>query len=214
MQDDELPYGEFFQAPLPVKKGEVSAYWLGNDKGWHLWADKVHVVSPDLVVDGAFRLDMPDGESPLLAIYGDIDIQHAGQTWRYLPTLALGQELTDYLSAAIQGGKATGAKLLWYGELDDFPYNDNSGVFQAWVPLRKTKFSFDTAWPPLTNTDLDLLFDGEAMFINASRVDLMDISNGVVTGQINRLSDDGNLLLDVKAKADGEAVRDYMLLRL
>ncbi|GAK83461.1 possible exported protein [Vibrio ponticus] len=51
---------------------------------------------------GAFRLDFPTDKSPFLSFYAEADLFNAGETWRYLPTLALGQELTDYLSTAIQ----------------------------------------------------------------------------------------------------------------
>ncbi|MCV5246282.1 DUF3971 domain-containing protein, partial [Escherichia coli] len=80
-------------------------------------ADKVTAATPDLQVLGAFRLDFPKEQSPFLSFYAEADLYNAGETWRYLPTLALGQDLTDYLSTAIQGGKVNTAKLLWYGEL-------------------------------------------------------------------------------------------------
>ncbi|MCV5887463.1 DUF3971 domain-containing protein, partial [Escherichia coli] len=91
--------------------------WQQDDAGWRLWADKVTAATPDLQVLGAFRLDFPKEQSPFLSFYAEADLYNAGETWRYLPTLALGQDLTDYLSTAIQGGKVNTAKLLWYGEL-------------------------------------------------------------------------------------------------
>ncbi|MDF4633349.1 DUF3971 domain-containing protein, partial [Vibrio parahaemolyticus] len=131
--DDVFPYGDVFQAPLNIKQGEVDIIWQQDDAGWRLWADKVTAATPDLQVLGAFRLDFPKEQSPFLSFYAEADLYNAGETWRYLPTLALGQDLTDYLSTAIQGGKVNTAKLLWYGELGDFPYKEHNGMFQAWV---------------------------------------------------------------------------------
>uniref|UniRef100_UPI0038B40AE1 YhdP family protein n=1 Tax=Serratia marcescens TaxID=615 RepID=UPI0038B40AE1 len=34
-------------------------------------------------------------------------------------------------------------------------------MFQAWVGLKDAKFSFDTAWPTITDLQLDLLFENE-----------------------------------------------------
>lgn len=53
MTDDSLPYGEFFQAPLPVKQGDVTAYWVVDEDGFVIWSDKVAVSSPDLDVVGS-----------------------------------------------------------------------------------------------------------------------------------------------------------------
>ncbi len=209
--DDQLPYGDVFQAPLNIKQGLVDIVWQQWPQGgWSLWADKVAVATPDLQALGAFRLDMPPEQSPLLSFYAEADLVNAGQTWRYLPTLALGRDLTDYLSTAIQGGKVNTAKLLWYGRLADFPYADNNGMFQAWVGLKQGKFSFDTAWPPITDLQLDLLFQNDAMYLDSDHAVLMDVNAERITGRIPHLAPDGHIEIEAKAKGKGNAVRDYM----
>lgn len=209
--DDTLPYGDVFQAPLPIDNGEVSAYWQINDDGWQLWSDKIAVTTPDLNVIGEFFLDFPYESSALLSFYGEADAYHVGETWRYLPTLALGQELTDYLSSAIQGGKAQTAQLVWYGELGDFPYLHNEGVFQAGVGIKQAKFSFDTAWPPLEDLQLDLLFENASMYLESKSARLMDAKATKVDGYVEHLGEGGHLEITASAKAKGSAVRDYMM---
>ncbi|KHD23749.1 membrane protein [Vibrio caribbeanicus] len=208
--DDTLPYGDVFQAPLNIKQGEVDIVWQQDDSGWRLWADKVTAATPDLQVLGAFRLDFPKERSPFLSFYAEADLYNAGETWRYLPTLALGQELTDYLSTAIQAGKVDTAKLLWYGELANFPYKNNDGMFQAWVGLKDAKFSFDTAWPPITDLQLDLLFQNDAMYLDSSSATLQDVKASRITGRIPELAEGGHIEIEASAVAQGNAVRDYM----
>lgn len=208
--DDVLPYGEVFQAPLNIKQGQVDIVWQNDESGWSLWADKVTAATPDLQVLGAFRLDFPQGKSPFLSFYAEADLYNAAETWRYLPTLALGRELTDYLSTAIQGGKVNTAKLLWYGELGDFPYHNNDGMFQAWVGLKEAKFSFDTAWPAITDLQLDLLFQNDAMYLDSRSATLMDVNAQRITGRIPELASGGHIEIEAQAVAQGNAVRDYM----
>ncbi|MFB9215605.1 YhdP family protein [Vibrio sinaloensis] len=208
--DDVLPYGDVFQAPLNIKQGEVDIVWQRDALGWRLWADKVTAATPDLQVLGAFRLDFPNGQSPFLSFYAEADLYNAGETWRYLPTLALGQDLTDYLSSAIQAGKVNTAKLLWYGELAQFPYQANDGMFQAWVGLKQAKFSFDTAWPPITDLQLDLLFQNDAMYLDSHSATLQDVKAKRITGRIPELAEGGHIEIEASAVAQGNAVRDYM----
>ncbi|MDA0148582.1 YhdP family protein [Vibrio sp. LaRot3] len=209
--DDVLPYGDVFQAPLNIKQSQVDIVWQNlGEQGWRLWADKVTAATPDLQVLGAFRLDFPVDKSPFLSFYAEADLYNAGETWRYLPTLALGLELTDYLSSAIQGGKVNTAKLLWYGELADFPYRKHDGMFQAWVGLKKAKFSFDTAWPPITDLQLDLLFQNDAMYLDSRSAKLMDVDAKRITGRIPELAENGHIEIEATAVAQGNAVRDYM----
>ncbi|CAE6916573.1 hypothetical protein ACOMICROBIO_FLGHMIGD_02466 [Vibrio sp. B1FLJ16] len=209
--DDVFPYGDVFQAPLNIKQGEVDIVWQQDELGWRLWADKVTAATPDLQVLGAFRLDFPKEQSPFLSFYAEADAFNAGETWRYLPTLALGQDLTDYLSTAIQGGKVNTAKLLWYGELGDFPYKDNNGMFQAWVGLKEGKFSFDTAWPIITDLQLDLLFENDAMYLDSKSATLNGVQAKRITGRIPELAPDGHIEIEAKASAPGNEVRDYMM---
>ena len=176
-----------------IKQGQVDIVWESDDQGWRLWADKVTAATPDLQVLGAFRLDFPNDRSPFLSFYAEADLYNASQTWRYLPTLALGQSLTDYLSTAIQGGRAITSKLLWYGELGDFPYADNNGMFQAFVPLKQAKFSFDTSWPVINDLQLDLLFQNAEMHLDSRSAQLMDISASRITGRIPDLAGDGHI---------------------
>ncbi|WP_153446159.1 YhdP family protein [Vibrio algicola] len=211
IKDDELPYGEVFQAPLRIKDSAVNLVWQSDNSGWKLWADKVEVSTPDLKAVGAFRLDFPKEKSPFLSFYAEADVLNAGETWRYLPTLALGRDLTDYLSAAIQGGTAKTAKLIWYGPLSTFPYHNHDGIFQIGVGLKNAKFSFDTAWPAITNLQLNLLFENDAMYLDSHSAKLMGVDAERITGKIPSLAPDGHIEITAKAKADGKDVRDYML---
>ncbi|WP_434997596.1 YhdP family protein [Vibrio scophthalmi] len=210
--DDQLPYGDVFQAPLRIKQAEIDMVWQNlGPQGWRLWADKITAATPDLQVLGAFRLDFPTGKSPFLSLYAEADVFNAGETWRYLPAPALGAELTDYLSTAIQGGKAKTAKVLWYGELAEFPYQKNDGMFQVWVEVEQGKFSFDTGWPAVTDLQLDLLFQNEAMHLDSHSAKLMGVNATRITGRIPDLAENGHIEIEASANGQGNAVRDYMM---
>lgn len=209
--DNEVQFGDVFQAPLNIRQAHSHIVWETYEGGWRIWADKITAATADIQVLGEFRLDFPEDRSPFLSIYAEADVFNASQTWRYLPTPALGQGLTDYLSTAVQGGKAKAAQILWYGELGDFPYQNNDGIFQALVKLEEAKFSFDTAWPPITELQLDLLFENAAMFIDSHDATLMDVSASRVTGRIPDLAHSGFIEIEAQAQAEGNAVRDYMM---
>ena len=212
LDDDILPYGAFFQAPLKIVKSQVALHWLQEDENTLIWSDNLAVRSPDLHLTGTFRLDIPREGSPWLSFYAEADLKNAAETWRYLPTLALGETLTNYLSSAIEGGKVEGAKLLWHGDFKTFPYLEHQGVFQAWVPVREGKFSFDTRWPMLTELDLDLLFHNDSLFLNASHVNLMGAKGFDIKGVIPSFSAKQSILnLDASIESRGDLFRDYML---
>ena len=65
---------------------------------------------------------------------------------RLLPTELMDAELYAYLSQALVQGKVEGAKVMWSGALDQYPYANNEGVFQASVNIREATFQFDTLY--------------------------------------------------------------------
>lgn len=212
MKDEKLPYGDFFQAPLDIKKADVVLYWTFDKKRWLLWSDKIAVRSSALDILGSFSLDIPYQGSPWLSFYAEANLADAGKTWQYLPSPALGDELTDYLSTAIRGGQVEHAKLLWSGAFTHFPYVNNQGVFQAFIPIKQGIFSFDTNWPELTDLDLDLFFENDALFLEASNVNLMGARGFDLKGQIPSFQVQHPLLtIDSSIVSSGKDLREYML---
>lgn len=211
LKNDVLPYGDVFQAPLNIADGYTNFVWQKQNNGWSLWSDKVAVTTPDLQAIGAFRLDFPSGESPFLSFYTEVDVSHAGQTWRYLPTRALDWELTDYLSAAIQNGQTKTAKLIWYGPVMSFPYEQHNGVFQAWVPLKNGQFKFDPLWPSVDDLNIDLLFENDALYFNSDYAKLQQVTASYIKGSIAHLDPDGVLKINAKVAGDGPDVHSYMM---
>lgn len=211
LKNDVLPYGDVFQAPLNIKDGYTNFVWQKQNNGWSLWSDKVAVTTPDLQAIGAFRLDFPSGESPFLSFYTEVDVSHAGETWRYLPTRALGSQLTDYLSAAIQNGQTKTAKLIWYGPVTSFPYGQHNGVFQVWVPLKNGQFKFDPLWPSVDELNIDLLFENDALHFDSDSAKLQQVKASYIKGRIAHLNSDGVLNIDAKVVGGGPDVRSYMM---
>ncbi|MDC0611782.1 YhdP family protein [Vibrio sp.] len=211
LQDDILPYGDVFQAPLRITKGHTKLVWQKTDAGWSIWSDKVGVTTPDLQAIGAFKLDFPEGKSPFLSFYTEVNLMNGGESWRYLPTRALGSPLTDYLTSAIQAGEVQTAKLVWYGAINAFPYHSHDGVFQAWVPLKKARFSYDHQWPALTDLDINLLFANDSLHFDSEQAKLMKVQAKRVRGQIAHMGPTGKLDISASVVGKGPDVRQYMM---
>ncbi|SKA27453.1 YhdP family protein [Photobacterium toruni] len=206
---DSFAYKKVFAKPLKINQAQVQAYWHSDGQQTTLWSDKLAVVTPDLTFSGQARVDIPITGSPWLSLFGEANVVDAGQTWRYLPRPALGNDLTDYLSTAIKGGKVKSARILWYGALDAFPYQHHDGIFQAFVPLTQAKFSFDPEWPLLRDMTLNLLFENDKMYIHSNHVKTLGASSSKVVGEAD-LTPNGQLKLAIDLAATGPQVRQYM----
>ncbi|MCD9466279.1 YhdP family protein [Photobacterium iliopiscarium] len=207
---DSFAYERVFSQALKINQAQVQAYWHRDGHQTTLWSDHLAVAIPDLTFAGQVRVDIPTTGSPWLSLFGEANVIDAGQTWRYLPRPALGDRLADYLATAIKGGKVKSARILWYGALNDFPYQHHDGVFQAFVPLTQAKFSFDPAWPLLRDLQLNLLFENDKMYLDANHVKTLGARSSKVVGEAD-LAPHGRLKLAIDLAATGPQVQQYML---
>ncbi|WP_163923309.1 YhdP family protein [Photobacterium sp. Alg240-V54] len=207
---DSFAYERVFAKPLKVNQAQIEAYWHRSAQVTTFWSDHLAIATPDLTFAGQVRVDMPANAPTWLSLYGEANVVDAGQTWRYLPRPALGNDLTDYLSKAIKGGQVKSARILWYGALNDFPYQHHDGVFQAFVPLTQAKFSFDPQWPLLRDMQLNLLFENDKMYIDSHQVKTLAAYSPKVVGEAD-LTPNGALKLAIDLAATGPQVQQYML---
>lgn len=197
-----------FKEPIPVDSLGARLDWWQVPEGWVLYGQDILLDNPDLHLASRFRLDL--FEHPFLALTGRIDVKTAAHADRYYPLAVMSDGLVDYLSGAIKGGKAKSADLLWYGEFRDFPYDKGQGVFQVAVPLEQATFQFFPGWQPLTDLQIDLLFQNAGLDMNSRSTRLGKASSDSVHAWIPDLSPGAHLFVDAKVAGEGKAISDYL----
>lgn len=210
MGEQTLRVGPLFPADIPLQQASATLQWQQTPTGWSLSSEAVEVKTPVLHSQGQFTLTLPAQASPHLSLLASIDLQDAGQAWRYYPRLAMGQPLVDYLTAALQKGQVDGATLLWNGPLDEFPYHDGGGVFQVAVPLRHARFQFDPAWQPLDDLSLDLLFHNDELEMRSQQARLGQAHSGRIFAWFPTLAEDSALYINADVEGEAAAVQDYL----
>lgn len=119
-----------------------------------------------------------------------------------LPKHLMGNGTRRFLQNAFVGkGRANDADIIWHGVLSNFPFTDNSGVFQSSVAIEQADFSFSKGWPALTKLDIDLLFENKSLNMKGQRGLLDKVALTNLQANIDEL--DANALLTIIA--DGAA---------
>lgn len=205
---DKLEPARHFKEVIPIDSFSARLDWWRESQGWVLYGQDIALDNPDLRLASRFRLDL--FEHPFLALTGRIDVKNAGNADRYFPLQAMDKELVDYLSGAIKGGKAKGADLLWYGEFRDFPYSKGEGIFQVAVPLEKATYEFFPGWQPLTDLQIDLLFQNASLDMRSRSTRLGKASSDSVHAWIPDLYPGAHLYVDARVAGEGKAISDYL----
>lgn len=208
LQNSTLPYGDMFRAPLEVSHAAGAVTWQYNNQGWQLASKDLQVQAKSLWVNGDFRYQHPSKGEPWLDILAGIRLYDGADAWRYFPEPLMGKHLVDYLSGAIQGGQVDTASLIYAGNPQHFPYKENEGQFQVYVPLRHATFQFQPDWPALNDLAIDLNFVNDGLWMHAPQTRL-----GKVVGRnINAVIPDylkERLFIDANVAGAGQEVHDY-----
>ena len=204
-------FDKAFRGPWPLQQINAQIKWQQQaSNNWLLWSEQLAVDTQDLGLEGWFSLLLPTDAAPLLSASARVDLLRAGQAYRYFPEPLMGPALVDYLQGAIVDGQAKGAEVLWYGRLNGFPYQDQSGIFQARVPLRQAEFRFDPDWLPLTELSLDLLFENDGLYMSGKQGRLGKAKATDITANIVPLHETSPLELTANIQGEGESVSDYL----
>jgi len=170
MAKAKMPYATVFRAPLEIDKGVATLAWQNDERGLQIDGHDIDVQANAIHARGDFRYLQPEGDEPWLGILAGINVTDGGQAWRYFPENLMGKALVDYLSAAIQGGQADNATLVYGGNPRLFPYKHNEGQFEVLVPLRNATFAFQPDWPALKNFDIQLDFINDGLWMKTDDV--------------------------------------------
>ncbi|HBO23065.1 MAG TPA: DUF3971 domain-containing protein [Providencia sp.] len=207
--NSDVDYQDEFKAPFEISRATGQLNWLNNDSEFKLWSQSLDVQAKSLWVNGEFTYAQAKKDPYAdLAILAGIRLEDAGDAWRYFPQKLMGQDVADYLTKAIIAGHVDNATLVYKGDPAHFPYDNNDGQFQVFVPLREATFEYDDQWPALLNLDLDLDFKRASL---AMHTDSVKLGNATATNldAVIRNYHDEMLFIDAGISGTGSQIQQY-----
>lgn len=207
-------FDDQFSRPMPIKSANIALNWDMTAEGLKLFSQQSHLETDDLDSISQFSILFPNekatNQSPFLSLYTYASFNDLGKAKYYYPVQELGKQTFDYLQPALTEGVVKGAKILWYGSLDNYPYSEHNGIFQAQVPLRNTHYDFFKQWQGLSNLDVDLNFKNEKLSLDVIKASLGDVDLQTLTANIDKLSSDGILTINASVKEDAQKITQYI----
>jgi uncharacterized protein (TIGR02099 family) len=137
-----------------------------------------------------------------------IDVEQLPQIY---PINIMGVQTKNYLINSLQQGQINSAQLLWHGAINNFPFEQNQGIFQAQLNVSDGRLKFAAQWPALTNFDVNLLFENKSLIMTSQKGHLMGVELADLSANIPELAANAVLTINADAVANGEQVTDLML---
>ncbi len=203
-----MHWPEVFSEDKKLRLDGLLTWRYHDPKHWQIKSEALSLA--DAKTDMTLRLDLSQNGAPAtvdgqLAFSGLLlpDIPD------YLPRSLLGRQTLAWLEAALQSGRSEAVKLIFRGQLADFPFAQQQGRLEARFFLRQGTLHFAPNWPPLRQAEAELVFvnRGLAVAIDEARLAALPFRN--VTLQIKDLLKP-ILELQLQAALPGNALLKFL----
>ncbi len=203
-----------FSRSMHLQSAKLDLQWLQVKNGLKLFSEQALLSTNELETHTEFSLLLPSkdaqNKSSFLSLYSYASLNDASKAKYYFPIKAMGKNLYHYLEPTLKKGHVDGAKILWYGAFNHYPYSEYNGIFQAWVPLRDAQYDFYDKWKGLKKVDLDLLFENDHLVMKAKKAHLGNINIAQLTATIDQLAPNGILTVKAEINDDAHKISAYL----
>lgn len=163
--DGELLTGNLFRRPFNMSNLEGDVSWSIDDSGFTLRSYGMDIVSDE--VSAKFRFDYTgtDEYDGVIDLQANINRSLSGKARNFYPAKVMGTQLIDWLDNAFLSGEVTKGKVLVYGRLGDFPFDNRNGIFEVDAIADNVDLNFSPDWDNIKQAKARLLFHNNGMDI-------------------------------------------------
>lgn len=153
-----------FSKPLVFERINGLFNWQQRQDDWQFSSEAFNLDSSAFSSENRLNVILPKTEGQCF-----VDLQSAfkssdiSRVVNYLPSRLLKERLNDWLVMGLRSGKISGGKLLFHGKPGNFPFKDNSGVFQAEFDIDDADLKYHQDWPEITGIKGQVNFNSDVI---------------------------------------------------
>lgn len=182
----DLHWPEVFSEDKKLRLDGLLTWRYHDQKHWQIKSEALTLA--DSKTDMTLRLDLSQDGTPATV---DGQLAFSGLSLPdipdYLPRSLLGRQTLAWLKAALQSGRSEAVRLIFRGQLADFPFAKQQGRLEARFFLRQGTLNFAPNWPPLRQAEAELVFVNRGLAVAIAQAQLATLPFRNVTLQIKDL---------------------------
>lgn len=197
-EEAELTLNSVFEKPVPL--GHVDGkLLLQHDASlhWQVIIPALNIHNQDVSLGVNQSSLIFDKALPTANLQGSIEVLHADHLSPYLPMHVFSQGLADWLKTAFLSGEVKDGQFTLRGNLADFPFDKNNGLFSIKAHAKDMTLLYAPDWPLVENIDAMLDFTGRRMTIMANEAHTLSIPVKGIQAVIPNLGGDDPTLLQL-----------------
>ena len=202
--------------PIPLTQASGRIRWKTNRQANGEYKPFISIQNlalsnPHIAGTVSASYDMNGTKGGYLDLTGQFGKGNAKYAPFYYPII-LGKPTLHWLDTSVLAGKAEDVHVTVKGNLADFPYvnkqnllDQKLGLFRVTAKISDALLEYGTGWPVIEGLDLDMLFEGKRMELNANKGHIF--SNKIIKSktEIPQLDADNPMLL-ITSEVEGSVV--------
>lgn len=144
--------------------------WRDEGGGWRVGTSALRVEGTDYAADVRGGLWFQSSGRPWLQLAAKIDDVPMSAAKRFWIHSKMSPAAVEWLDAALVSGHVRNGIGLVTGDLDDWPFDDNDGRFEARGHIDAGTIRFQEDWPAMTGVDADIGFVGPGFHLQGRGV--------------------------------------------
>ena len=202
-----LDFKGLLAAPVSLNSLSGNVEWIKNNGIWDFTSKEIKVSNDDLTATASIKLNLPEGTlSPFLDLQVNIEKANATAIKKYLPLIIMKGEFKEWVDKAFVAGDIKDGGIVLNGRLNQFPFNNNEGVFKVHIPANNLVMNYRDNWPALKNGEVEATITGQGIKVDAKHAELLNSSSENFTVEIESFEKPlVKLRTKVKSSADDVA---------
>ena len=195
--------------PLDIRLSGTLGAWR-NGAGWTVGSTTLQLRGDDFGARVRGEIGFQgDGSKPTLNLAADLDPATVLTAKKFWIIDKMPPSTVKWLDDALVSGDVLDGRIAIGGDLDDWPFRNHEGVFDARAHLRNATLKFNAEWPAAENLDIDVAFDGPGFTASGTGVikgnQVSKVAGGIADFKTPWLD------LDIAASGDGAGLRDLLI---
>jgi uncharacterized protein (TIGR02099 family) len=203
-----VEWPRMFREPLTlaIPACSVAVDW---GQGWQAGVSDCAVENDDLALHGETVLRSNSGR-PAIDLNVAVTRGLVGRLGPYWPESVLGEKTKAWLRMGLAGGEIVSGRVLMRGDLDDWPFRDGDGRFEAAARVADGRLDYRAGWPAARLVEAQARFVGPGMEIRGKVGDI----GGVEAREVSAVIPDFKapiLTIDYAADSDLPGLLGFLL---
>jgi uncharacterized protein (TIGR02099 family) len=197
-----------FREPVDMHL-DGSLGWWREPSGWQVGGSGLRVVGNDFSANLRVQIGFQPDSKPRLDLAADLGPASFATAKKFWPRHVMPATTVRWLDDALVSGRVEDARAVFAGDLDDWPFRNHTGVFDARARIRDATLRFSPDWPAAEHLDADVAFDGPGFTVAGTAAlggnPVTRVEGGIAEFKAPLL------VLDIDADSRAETLRTLLL---